>query len=77
MTQITATELKANLGNYLKLVAREDIVITKNGTSVAVLTAPKQKRNWIDEIAGTIQNANIDEKQLKAERLVEKHGGLD
>jgi prevent-host-death family protein len=31
---ITATELKANLGHYLELVAKEDIVITPNGKRI-------------------------------------------
>jgi len=32
---ITATELKANLGLYLKRLRQEDIVVTKNGKKIA------------------------------------------
>ncbi|MDR2854824.1 MAG: type II toxin-antitoxin system Phd/YefM family antitoxin [Methanomicrobiales archaeon] len=35
---ITATEFKANLGHYLELVEKEDIVITRNGKRIAKLT---------------------------------------
>jgi prevent-host-death family protein len=33
--EITATELKKNLGKYLGAATREDVVITKNGKAVA------------------------------------------
>lgn len=35
---ITATELKTNIGKYLSLASKEDIIITKNGKSIAKLT---------------------------------------
>ena len=41
---ITATELKQNLGKYLLLSAKEDILITKNGKTIAKLTNPNQNR---------------------------------
>ncbi len=41
---ITATELKQNLGKYLLLSAKEDILITKNGKIIAKLTNPNQNR---------------------------------
>ena len=37
---ITATELKSNLGKYLKLAENEDIFITRNGKVVAKLSNP-------------------------------------
>ena len=36
--EITATELKLNLGKYLEAANSEDIVITKNGKGIARLT---------------------------------------
>ncbi len=36
---ITATELKNNLGKYLRAAEREDVIITSNGTKVARLTS--------------------------------------
>ena len=77
MIQTTATDFKANLGKYLVLVGREDIHITKNGTEVAVLTAPKSKCSWVDDLIGVIPNADLDEKQIKAERLAQKYESLD
>ena len=41
---ITATELKQNLGKYLLLSAKEDILITKNGKIIAKLTNPNQNK---------------------------------
>ena len=37
---ITSTELKKNMGRYLKLAQTEDIFITKNGKVTAKLTNP-------------------------------------
>ena len=75
MLQITATDFKANLGKYLTLARREDIHITKNGANVAVLTAPKTKTGWVDEIIGIMPNISDDDlKDLETERLVKKHG---
>lgn len=39
--EITATEFKKNLGKYLELAEKEDIMITKNGKTIAVLKNPK------------------------------------
>lgn len=35
--KVTATELKNNLGKYLKIAANEDVIITRNGKKVAHL----------------------------------------
>ena len=77
MIQTTATDFKANLGKYLVLVGREDIHITKNGVDIAVLTAPKSKRGWVEDLIGVIPNPEIDEKQIKAERVAQKYESLD
>jgi antitoxin (DNA-binding transcriptional repressor) of toxin-antitoxin stability system len=90
MIQTTATEFKSNMGKYLTLVGREEIQITKNGIPIAVLTAPKPKRSWVDDITGVIATpsslrldgdpdtgADIDPKQIKKERLARKYEGLD
>jgi prevent-host-death family protein len=73
MLQITATDLKANLGKYLSLAGREDISITKNGRVLAVLSAPKEQHSWVDDMIGVIPNEDIDVKKYKAERLSQKH----
>ena len=77
MIQITATEFKTNLGKYLDLVNREDVHITKNGADIAVLTAPKEKRSWVDDLIGIIPDTDIDTKELKTERLARKYESLD
>ena len=76
MTRITATDFKANLGKYLSLVWREDIQITKNGTDIAVLTAPKTNC-WADELTGVIPCSDVNAKEYKTERLAKKHDSLD
>jgi len=77
MIQVTATDFKANLGKYLSLVGREEIHITKNGTDIAVLVAPKVKHNWVDDLTGIIPGADTDIKKFKAERLAAKYESLD
>jgi prevent-host-death family protein len=61
--QITATELKKNLGKYLLLVNKEDIIITRNGIPVAQLTLPKDKKvSLVNQLTGVIPN---DDNSLK------------
>jgi len=77
MIQTTATDFKNNLGKYLALVGIEDIHITKNGADIAVLTSPRPKNDWVEDLTGAISNANMDVKQIKAERLAQKYESLD
>lgn len=66
---ITATELKSNLGKYLLLAASEDIFITKNGRTIAKLTAPYQnKLKIVDELYGSIP-VELTLEEAQAERL--------
>lgn len=66
---ITATELKQNLGKYLLLSAKEDILITKNGKIVAKLTNPNQNKvNMAKSLFGILpEDASLE--NAKAERL--------
>ena len=50
MIWITATDLKANQGKYLTLVGREDILVTKNGKEIALITAPQPRDNWVGDL---------------------------
>lgn len=59
MTQITATELKNNLGKYLKLANSEEILITKNSKVVAVLTSPRCGASLVDDLIGVIPNDRV------------------
>ncbi|MCI9385039.1 MAG: type II toxin-antitoxin system prevent-host-death family antitoxin [Lachnospiraceae bacterium] len=66
---ITATELKQNLGKYLLLSAKEDILITKNGKIIAKLTNPNQNRvDTAKSLFGMLpEDASLED--AKAERL--------
>ena len=68
--QITATELKLNLGKYLNLVHIEDIFITKNGKVTAKLVSPNVSH--VDYLSGVLEGKvpeNIDRHSLREERL--------
>ena len=66
---ITATELKMNLGKYLLMAATEDVYITKNGKTVAKLTAPFQhKLDTVNELFGSVPDTMTLE-EAKKERL--------
>jgi len=77
MIQVTATDFKSNLGKYLNLASKEKIHITKNGVEIAVLTPPQPRQSWVDDLVGIIPSADIDAKQIKAERLARKHEDLN
>ncbi len=42
--KVNSTELQNNFGKYLILAAREHIIITRNGTEIAKLSAIKDAR---------------------------------
>ena len=68
MRQITATELKKNLGKYLLLVNKEDIVITRNGIPVAQLTLPKGKRDsLVNQLTGAVPDDDDSLNNLRKE----------
>lgn len=70
MMQITATELKLNLGKYLNLVCLEDILITKNGKITAKLVNPNASH--VDYLCGILEGKvpdDIDRHSLREERL--------
>lgn len=66
---ITATELKQNLGKYLLLSAKEDILITKNGKIIAKLTNPNQNKvDTAKSLFGILpEDASLED--AKSERL--------
>ena len=66
---ITATELKTNLGKYLLLAATEDVFITRNGRTVAKLTAPYQnKLDTVDALFGSVP-VTMTLEEAQEERL--------
>ena len=48
--EITATELKLNLGKYLEVSNDEEVVITKNGKAIARLTGTRGFRYDLSEL---------------------------
>lgn len=71
MLQITATELKQNLGKYLSIVNKEDIIITRNSIPVAKLTLPKEKEtSLVSQLIGIIPNDNYIIEDARKERLL-------
>jgi len=67
---VTSTDFKTNLGKYLDLVESEDIVITRNGRSVAKLTSSKKSRLEIARsLFGIIPDDGTTLEQAREERL--------
>ena len=82
---ITATEFKKNLGKYLKLAEKEDVLITKNGKAMIVLKNAEfeiaKKLAWLDSIVGIanpdgIEITDEDLDNWRLERVTKKHGNL-
>lgn len=68
--QITATELKLNLGYYLEHVSEEDIWISKNGKTIAKLV--NANVSAVDSISGILKEkvpADIDRRSMLEERI--------
>ena len=67
---ITATELKINLGKYLKIVNNEDIFVKKNGKIIALFSNPNKNRfDILNSLEGIIPS-NVNEDNIKKERLL-------
>ena len=66
---ITATELKLNLGKYLKLAEKEDIFITRNGKVTTKLSNPNQSRIDAVKTLRGILPADITLEESREERL--------
>ena len=66
---VTATELKLNLGKYLLLAATQDIYITRNGKTIAKLVSPYQDRvDIVDSLFGSVPDSMTLE-EAREERL--------
>jgi prevent-host-death family protein len=73
---ISATEFKTNIGKYLMLASKEDIIITKNGKRIAKLSdATGDKTDIVKSLIGMLPN-NISENEAREERL-SKHEHID
>lgn len=66
---VTATELKLNLGKYLLLATTQDIYITRNGKTIAKLVSPYQDRvDTVDALFGSVPDT-ITLEEARKERL--------
>lgn len=66
---VTATELKLNLGKYLLLAATQDIYITRNGKTIAKLVSTYQDRvDTVDALFGSVPDT-ITLEEARKERL--------
>ena len=66
---ITATEFKNNIGKYLTLVDREDVVITRNGKTIAKLTNTREDKVKMAESLFGILPHDASIEQSREERL--------
>ncbi len=70
MLQISSTEFKRNLGKYLSIVGKDDIIITRNGIPVAQVSVPKdEKVSLVSQITGIIPNDGYTIEDAKRERF--------
>jgi len=68
--QITATELKTNMGRYLVLAEKQDIVVTKNNRPIARLTnVQEDKISILDSLIGIIPDNGFTIEDAKDEML--------
>jgi antitoxin (DNA-binding transcriptional repressor) of toxin-antitoxin stability system len=73
---ITATEFKNNIGKYLTLAAKEEIIITKNGKSIAKLTNTNADKVEVAKSLFGILPSDASLEQAREERL-SKHERID
>jgi hypothetical protein len=67
---ITATEFKENIGKFLTLANSQDILISRNGKTIARLTnARDEKMAAIRAMRGTLKGSKISLKNVRNERL--------
>jgi len=52
--KVSSTELQNNFGKYLMLAAREDIIITRNGTEIAKLSAIRDASSDCGPVSGVV-----------------------
>ena len=72
---ITATEFKTNFGKYLDYLEYEDLLITKNGRTIARVS--REEPPVVEQMTGLLgkRAVNINIKKIKEERLSEKYLG--
>ena len=68
---VASTELKKNLGKFLKLTKKENIIILKRGKPVARLLSIKadEETPITEALSGIIGGAEVDLEKERSERL--------
>jgi len=75
---ISATEFKSNVGKYLTMADVADIVITRNGKSVAMLTNARAKKiEAVHALRGMISNSHESLEEIRNERLAKYDKDID
>ena len=70
MITVTASDFKSKFGYYIRLVETEDIMITKNGKSIAKISNPRVSA--VDRLSGVLKgkvSEDIDRHSLKEIRF--------
>lgn len=68
--RVSATQLKTNMGKYIEQAAKEDIIITRNGKDVALLTNVKSKKiDALKSLRGIIRDVDAPRDEIREERL--------
>ncbi len=68
--RVSATEFKMNMGKYIELAAVEDIIITRNGKDVALLTNIEgRKKENLKSLRGILKGVEITRDEIREERL--------
>ena len=68
---ITTTQLKENVGKYLILAAKEDILVTRNGRAIAkIIDSTPDKQAILDGLVGITSENPVTLDEARAERMV-------
>ena len=68
--RVSATEFKMNLGKYIEHAAVEDIIITRNGKDVALLTNVEgKKEDMLKSLRGILKGVDVTGEEIREERL--------
>lgn len=67
---ITVTELKTNIGKYLRLAQTQDIIVTKNNKPIVKLTSIREnKLDILDSLVGIIEDDGYTIEDARRDRL--------
>jgi prevent-host-death family protein len=68
--RVSATEFKMNMGKYIERAAVEDIIITRNGKDVALLTNVEgKKKDALKSLRGILKGVDVTREKIREERL--------